>query len=75
MSRSVNGELESQILASHPLSIETVCIGRGENRRGPVRMLVSVESADDATAAGDIGLSLEEAKTLLRAQWEYVASQ
>ena len=40
-----------------------------------MRMLVSVESADDATAAGDIGLSLEEAKTLLRAQWEYVASQ
>ncbi len=30
----------------------------------------------DATAAGDIGISLEEAKTLLRAlQCEYVAAQ
>jgi hypothetical protein len=37
-------------------------------------MLVSLDS--DAMAACDIGISLEEAKKLMRAlQWEYIAAQ
>jgi hypothetical protein len=68
MLRSVNGELRSQILASHPLSIETVSIA------GPVRMLVSVDS--DATAAGDIGISLEGSQDASEgAAWERVVAQ
>jgi len=44
-------------------------------KTGTHRVLV-VGGCSDATAAGDIGISLEEAKTLLRAlQWEYVAAQ
>jgi hypothetical protein len=44
-------------------------------RTGTHRVLV-VAGCSDATAAGDIGISLEEAKTLLRAlQREYVAAQ
>jgi hypothetical protein len=35
-----------------------------------------VGGCSDATAAGDIGISLEEAKTVLKAlQWEYVAAR
>ena len=42
---------------------------------GTHRVLV-VGGCSDATAADDIGISREEAKTLLRAlQWEYVAAQ
>jgi len=55
------------MLASHPLSIETAMTGTH-------RVLV-VGGCSDATAAGDIGLILEEAETLLRAlQWEYIAA-
>ena len=44
-------------------------------KTGTHRVLV-VGGCSDATAARDIGISLEEAKTLLRAlQWEYVAAQ
>jgi len=44
-------------------------------KTGSHRVLV-VGGCSDATAPGDIGISLEEAKTLLNAlQWEYVAAQ
>jgi len=44
-------------------------------KAGAHRVLV-VGGCSDATAAGDIGISVEEAKTPLRApQWECVAPQ
>lgn len=53
----------------------SVEFGDAGTKSGTHRVLV-VGGCSDATAAGDIGISLEEAKTLLRApQWEYVAAQ
>jgi hypothetical protein len=44
-------------------------------KTGSHQVLV-VGGCSDATAPGDIGISLEEAKALLNAlQWEYVAAQ
>ena len=53
----------------------SVEFGDAGTKTGTHRVLV-VGGCSDAMAAGDIGISLEEAKTLLRApQWEYVAAQ
>jgi hypothetical protein len=55
-----------------PVSVEFADAG---TKTGSYRVLV-VGGCSDATAPGDIGISLEEAKTLLNAlQWEFVAAQ